>query len=309
MTIDPEKISNIIVAFLKKKVKEQNSDGIVLGLSGGVDSAVTAALAVKAVGASKVYTLHLFERDSQKKFLKYAQKIAGNLESNFEARDITLAVKKQGIYEPVAMKITALLPALNRLIIYISRFICNRILRQSTFTLYLKRGEPARNKFARIIYNSVVGAMEGAFDAKHILRRQILEDYASEKNLLLVGAANKSESLIGLFVKDGVDDIPVEPILELYKTQVRQLARFLNIPSEIINEAPSPDMLKGATDELVIGFPYEKIDKVFYVLEHDLGQEIAFNEGITPGEFDRIKQLNELSIWKRESRHDYPVYD
>ena len=308
MIIDPEKVSNIIVGFLQKKSKEQNKDGIVLGLSGGVDSAVMAALAVKAVGASKVYALHLFDRDSQSKSLKHAQKIVEKLEINFEVRDITQSVKEQGIYKPLIMRITAFLPGLNRLIVYISRFASRRILRESPFILNLKRGEPVKNKFAGVIYNALAGAIESGFNARHIQRRQILETYASERNLLLIGAANKSESLIGWFVKDGVDDLPIEPLLELYKNQVRQLARFLYIPSEIVSETPSPDMLKGVTDELVIGFPYDKIDKVLYVLEYGLSREIAFDEGITPGEFDGIKRLNQLSVWKRENRHDYPLF-
>ena len=306
MAIAPEKVSNIIVDFLQKKV--QNKNGIVLGLSGGVDSAVTATLAAKAAGHSKVYALHLFDRDSQKKFLGHARRIADRLEINFEVREISPSVRERGTYEPLIMRLVILSQALNRLIVSSLRRLYYLISRESPYVLSLKRGEPAKYKGNKTIYDALVGAIEGGFDVRHICRREILEAYASEKNLLLVGAANKSESLVGWFVKDGIDDLPIEPLLGLYKNQVRQLARFLDIPSEIMAEAPSPDMFRGVTDELIIGFPYEKIDKVFYVLEHGLDEKIAFDEGITPNEFEAIKNLNRLSVWKRENKHEFPSF-
>ncbi|MDI6815007.1 MAG: hypothetical protein QMC90_02845, partial [Dehalococcoidales bacterium] len=80
-------------------------------------------------------------------------------------------------------------------------------------------------------------------------------------------------------------------------------------PLEILSETPSPDMFKGVTDELIIGFPYEKIDKVSYILEHGLSEKIAFDEGITPSEFERIKTINRLSAWKRENKHEFPSFE
>jgi NAD+ synthase len=80
------------------------------------------------------------------------------------------------------------------------------------------------------------------------------------------------------------------------------------VPDEIIKESPSPDMLRGVTDESVIGHSYVKIDKVAYVIEHGLSQDVALNEGISHEEFERIKRLNELSAWKRTNRHEFPVF-
>jgi len=91
-----------------------------------------------------------------------------------------------------------------------------------------------------------------------------------EKNLLCLGTANRSESFVGWFIKDGIDDFPIEAILGLYKNQVYQLARFLKVSEEILKEAPSPDMYKGMGDEDLIGYSFQKIDRVAYVLEHGL---------------------------------------
>jgi NAD+ synthase len=91
---------------------------------------------------------------------------------------------------------------------------------------------------------------------------------------LVAGAANKSEYQIGYFVKHGCDDATdIMPLLNLYKTQVRELARYLDIPSRIIEKPPSPDILPGIIDEEAIGIPYEKLDLILLAL--DKGWEIV----------------------------------
>ena len=93
--------------------------------------------------------------------------------------------------------------------------------------------------------------------------------YAELENGLVVGAANKSEYRIGYFVKHGCDEASdIMPLLNLYKTQVRELAQYLNIPARIIEKPPSPDMMPGLTDdEEVIGISYEKMDLILMALE------------------------------------------
>ena len=76
-----------------------------------------------------------------------------------------------------------------------------------------------------------------------------MERLAKERNLSLIGAANLSECEVGWFVKDGIDDLPVQPMAGLYKTQVRQLAKTLDLPEPVRTQLPSPDMAKGVTDE------------------------------------------------------------
>ena len=310
MTIDYEPVSNSIVNFIRQKVAEAGKDGICIGMSGGLDSTVVSLLAVKAMGdPSKVYGLHLSDRDSQKKFRQYAQRFADELGINFEMRDISALVKEQDTYKPSIMRAIPFLPALNKLGVFSSKIIYSLVFRESPFVLTLKKGAPAKNKVTRIIYNALAGTIEESFNVRHIRRRKILEEFAAEKNLVLIGAANRSESFVGWFVKDGIDDLSIEPLLGLYKNQVRQLARFLGVPSEILGEAPAPDMFKGISDEDIIGYSYEKIDKIAYVLEHDLSEEVALNDGITPKEFERIKTLNLLSAWKRENKHEFPSFE
>ncbi|MFC1968525.1 NAD(+) synthase [Chloroflexota bacterium] len=308
MDIDCVQVSKVIVDFIRSKVKEKGKDGIVLGLSGGLDSSTVAILAVKAMGDStKVHALYLPDRDSQKKFKSFSQQVAEQMGVIFKEIPITMAVREAGIYKSPFLAVTSALPVFNRFTIWSSnKFIYPLFFKKKGFTVTLEQGASARNPFTRFIHNSLASTIEEGFNVRHRLRRKLLEDYAEHNNLLLVGCANKSESFVGWFVKDGVDDLPVEIIMDLYKCQVRQLARYLGVPKGIVEAVPSPDMFQGVGDEDLIGFSYEKIDKVAYVIEHDLKLELAYNEGITVHEFEMIRNLNLVSAWKRQSMHEFP---
>jgi NAD+ synthase len=297
MTIDCDNVSNTIVDFFQRKVAEGKREGVVLGLSGGIDSTVAAILAVRAVGSNNVYALHLFDRQSDKKFRRHTERVATMLEINFEVRDITASVKALGAYE---LFITRIPPRASLILMRLSAPV-SRAIRYFW-------GKRRRVQEAQSASPTRRTRIERSFNVRHIERRRILEEFAREKNLLLIGAANRSESFVGWFVKDGVDDIPVEVVLGLYKTQVRQLAHCIGVPDEIIKETPSPDMLRGVTDELVIGHSYETVDKVAYVIEHGLSEEVALREGITEKEFERIKRLHRLTAWKRTNRHEFPAF-
>lgn len=295
MTIDPEKASKTIEDFLLRKLNEAKAGGILLGLSGGLDSATAAVLAARAVGAEKVFAQHLFDRDSQGKFLGYARGLAETLRIHFEVRDITPLVEKAGAGG-----------GLHRWAQRLSRHFYSLTHAGHPALATLKRTGVSRNRFARSIFKLVRKPVIQGFQTKHIVRRQVLEKEAAERGLLLIGAANRSEWLIGWFVKDGVDDLPIEPLLGLYKSQVYQLARFLDVPSEILAEPPSPDMFQGLSDETMIGCSWEKTDRVLCVLMNGLDKALALAEDVTADEFHRIRTRHELSSAKREGLHDYP---
>lgn len=306
MAIDCARVANIAVDFFRKKVEQEKKDGVVLGLSGGVDSSTVAFLAVRAMeDPSKVHALYLPDQDSEGKFWNYVQEVSQKLGIVLKKIEITEEMRRQGVYRPVILKITHTLPFLNRLIVWSSNKIIHPLFfRELPFIATLKKGSSAKDPLTKLIY-----AIEESFNVRHRARRRILEEYAQSHNLLLIGCANRSEFFVGWFVKDGVDDLPVEPILGLYKNQVRQLAYYLGVPEKIIKEAPSPDMFKRIGDEDCIGYPYEKIDKVAYIVEHGLSREVALKDGIAPEDFEGIKTLHQLSAWKRESPHQFPLIE
>lgn len=308
LRIDCEEVINKIVSFLRNKINEQKKDGIIFGLSGGIDSAVVAHLAVLAINDPvKVTALYLPDRDSDARFNNYALNVARKLGISFHVNPITDEVEKENVYKPCIIRLTSFFPILNKTIIWSSDKIIYPIFFQKpSFIVALEKGDSAKGPIAKFLYKNVASAIEEGFNARHRARRRILEKRARELNLLLIGCANRSEAFVGWFVKDGVDDLPIETIMDLYKTQVRQLAIHLGVPEKIIKVKPSPDMLKKVGDEDVIGHKYETIDKVAFVAENNLDAKLAFDAGVAPKEFDQIIKIHRLSEWKRANPHEYP---
>lgn len=167
--------------------------------------------------------------------------------------------------------------------------------KKSGFIVTLERGVSCKNWVSRMIYNTIAAAVEESFNVRHRVRRKILEEYSQIHNLLPIGCTNRSER--------------IKPIGSLYKCQVRQLAKWLGVPEKIINQVPSPDMFKRVDDEEMIGYSYEKIDKVSYVVEHGLDENILIKENITKEEIDGIKLLHQLSRWKRRNVPECPLIE
>ena len=305
MTIDCEDVSKRIIHFIVTKMEDEGRSGLSLGISGGVDSAVALYLAVRAVDdPARVHGLNLCDRDSQEKFKGYARSLAEQLGITYKTIDISPTIKDQGAYKPMIMRMIPYSKLLNEMILISNKVGSRLFYGESPFVVTLKRMNPSEMRFGMVA--GIAKNIENSFDARHILRRKILEEYSEENNLLLLGAANRSESFVGWFVKGGVDDLPIEILLSLYKNQVRQLARYLGVPENILGEVPSPDMFKGIGDEEIIGHSYDAIDRVAYVVENGLPEDAALQDGITPREFDDIKRLHTLSEWKRENPHEFP---
>ena len=146
-------------------------------------------------------------------------------------------------------------------------------------------------------------------NARHIYRRKVLEGQAASNGWLLIGAANRTEWQVGWFVKDGIDDLSIQPIKGLYKTQVRQLAKHLQLPTGVIAQSPTPDMIKGITDEFALDMRYQKIDLALDHLDGDLTREEIAEAGCSEDEIQRVHEMNRLSSWKRGKRPMDPPVD
>jgi len=136
---------------------------------------------------------------------------------------------------------------------------------------------------------------------KHRVRMVLLYSYAEHQNLLVVGTANKTEFLTGFFVKYGDGAADIMPLLPLYKTQVRQLAKFLQVPEKIISKAPSPDLIPGITDEFAMGITYEKLDLVLIGLEANMEVEgIAETSRVSRKTIEYVRELGKRSEHMRK---------
>jgi len=195
-----------IINWIRQQIKKTNTNGVVLGLSGGLDSALTVTLCCQALGKRRVLCL-ILPCETLKQDLADARLIAKNLGLKVKTVDLALAYKA-----------------------------CLRILPEA--------GRVARG------------------NVKARLRMLILYYFANKLNYLVCGTSNKSEILMGYFTKygDGAEDIA--PLGDLLKSQVRKLARTLNIPGRIINKTPSAGLWPNQTDEGELGISYHQLDDI-----------------------------------------------
>jgi NAD+ synthase len=261
MKIDPEKVSLELENFISEHMESLQRDGVILGLSGGLDSAVVAALCKRALGSEKIMALMMPEKDSEKSHIKDARKLAEELNIKTRMINITRYLKQLGVYD----------------IFPLSKLPFMRKLRAN---LRKKGAIEFKQKTGQTIFSATRGGIRGTeydtmlrkgtayYRIKHRVRMVLLYFFAELENRLVVGAANRTEALIGYFVKHGCDDATdIMPIMHLYKTQVKELAQYLNIPSGIIEKPPSPDLMPGTVDEDAIGMTYEKLDLILLALE------------------------------------------
>jgi len=289
MEIEPEEVTSELEEFLRRSVEELERDGVVLGLSGGLDSSVVAALCARAVGPEKVLALMLPERDSERTHYEDASEVARWLGIRAEKVDITPVLGKLGIYRlwPLGSIVPKGLKA--------------KLVRKAHRLYEEKVGETPFSKALLGVREGDFGAVlrraNAYYRAKHRIRMVVLYLRAERENLLVVGSANRTEYRLGFFVKHGCDHAAdAMPLLGLYKTQVRTLGRYLGVPERIIEKPPSPDVLPGIVDEEALGIPYEKLDLVLSALEEGWdGKRTAEALGLEEGDVEKVKLMSERS--------------
>jgi NAD+ synthase len=262
MKIEPEKLSLSLENFIREYTEKLERERVILGLSGGIDSAVIAALCVRALGPKKTLALIMPEKDSKKEHTKDALNFARELNIEVKLIDITPYLEELGIYKLFPLDKILSLGKLKSALVKKAYHFYERKTGKIPFLESL-------SGFKDKEFKSYLAKGNAYYRAKHRLRMTLLYLYGEVENRLVVGAANKSEYKIGYFVKHGCDDATdIMPLLNLFKTQVRELARYLNIPARIIEKPPSPDVMPGlADDEEVIRISYEKMDLILLALE------------------------------------------
>jgi NAD+ synthase len=297
LRIDEERAVAAVAEYLHGLCARHAVGGVLAGLSGGIDSAVLVGLAARSLGASSVHALYLYDRDSERALGANARRVADWLGIELEIRSIETGRGGEGVYASWGIRMTRLSPILNRFLYKLYRVMAG----ETPFVASLRAGggEVGERRPRGTALEFVNRYAEELFYARHRYRREVLEAEARAQNWLLLGAANRSEWEVGWFVKDGVDDLPYQPLIGLYKTQVRQLGRYLGVPDEVQRQAPSPDMMRGISDEAALGMSYSKIDVGLDYLAGGLSEDVVRAAGVTEGELLRIREMKELSRWKR----------
>lgn len=259
-----------ICSFLHEQVVSMKRDGIVIGVSGGVDSALSVALSVKAIGKDKVFGLILPEKESNPVSAEYAYKHIKELDIDYEEIDITPTLESFGTYERRDRVIRDVFSEYNsncRTKITLPQDLLSKDA-YNFFTLVMKDGN-GNVKTSRLNKNRLNGIVS-ATNTKHRTRMMHLYYYAEKKNYLVCGTTNKSETIQGDFVKYGDGGVDIEPLAHLYKTQVYRIAEYLNITKEIIERIPSPDTFsfEVSDEEFYFRIPFDKLDLLLYAWEN-----------------------------------------
>jgi len=262
MKINPEKVALSLGNFIREYTYKLEREGVILGLSGGIDSAVIAALCVRVLGSKKTFALIMPEKDSKKEHIKDALNFAQGLGIEAKLVDITPYLEKLGVYKLFPLDELLSLGKLKGALVRKAYHFYERKTGKLPFLESL-------SGFKDKEFNSYLAKGNAYYRVKHRLRMILLYLYAELENRLVVGAGNKSEYKIGYFIKHGCDDATdIMPLLNLYKTQVKELACHLNIPARIIEKPPSPDVMPGlADDEEVLRISYQKMDLILLTLE------------------------------------------
>jgi len=295
MKIDPERLSRSLEQFIRESMDRLERDGVILGLSGGLDSAVVAALCKRAVCRERTLALMMPERDSGEEHIKDALNLSKELGIETRYIDLTPPLDALGIYRWVPL---SRVPLTGRLRGYLLGKAYRYYERKTGETPFSAGVAGLRGKEHR----GFMSKRTAYYRSKHRMRMVLLYLHGELENRLVVGAANRTEVEIGYFVKHGCDDaVDVQPLLNLYKTQVRELAHYLGIPQKIIEKPPSPDVLPGIVDEEAIGIPYEQLDLVLLGLEQGWRiPEVAEALGIPEKDVQVVKGLNEKSEHMRK---------
>ena len=253
---------------------------------------------MRALGKEKVFVYFLHDRNSEKDSMDKAQFVADSfgLKLNIDSIDAVMREKEKNA---AFFKFISTLP---KFVLPIMSSLYYVIVGETPYMTTLRREEIKKSRFKRWVYKHIVDGLEDMFDGPCAERRVVLEKIAKEKNLLLIGAGNRSEDMTGWFTINGVDNMPHSPIMGLLKTQERQLAQYLNIPQAIQKRAPSADVLKGADDTLALGMSFDKIDIVLYGIEHNMPDDDLMEYGLTKNQISRIRKIHKMSAWKRTDR-------
>ena len=245
LDLNLKEVHNELVEFLRESFKKAGFSKAVLGLSGGIDSALVAYLLRDALGKENVLAIMMPYKSSNPDSLNHAKLVIEDLKINSKTIEITDMIDAYFKNEKEATS--------------------------------LRMG----NKMARE-------------------RMSILFDYSSKENALVVGTSNKTEIYLGYSTQFGDSACALNPIGDLYKTNIWDLSRYLKIPNELIEKKPSADLWEGQTDEQEMGLTYKEADQVLYrMLEENKKVEEVLAEGFNKDLVDNILRRMNRSEYKR----------
>jgi NAD+ synthase len=290
--LDCEKTATEIIEKLRHQVFVQlKRQGAVVGTSGGIDSAVVAALCAKAFGPEKTLGLILPDKDSSPDSKNLATELARTFGYNYETNDVTEALRGTGCYKYRDAAFQQIFPEWRegwkaKIVLPTNVLDSNRI---NVYRLAVESpsGQKMEKRLPLRAYLQIVAAS----NMKQRIRMLTLYYHAEARNYAVVGTANKNEYDQGFFVKYGDGGVDVKPIAGLYKTQVFQLAEFLGVPEAIRSRTPTTDTYPDevSQEEFFFGLKFLTMDLLWLARENGFPvSEVAEVMGLKQEQVERV---------------------
>jgi NAD+ synthase len=295
-----DKIGSVIRAALKDPLRRQ---GIVLGLSGGIDSSTTAALAVHAIGKDRVFGLLMPEKDSGSETLRLSMSVAQHLQIRFAEENISTILEAFGCYRRRDEAIRSVIPDFGPG--WKSKIVLPSVTASDQFRLYsiVAQTPDGRIIQERLNLQAYLGIV-AATNFKQRTRKTLEYYYADKLNYAVAGTPNRLEYDQGFFVKNGDGAADIKPIAHLYKTQVYQMARHLGLPDEICSRPPTTDTysMPQSQEEFYFSLPYDKMDLCMWAKNHGyLPEQTAPALGLSAEQTQRV--YDDIDQKRRSTRY------
>jgi NAD+ synthase len=292
INIDAVSESERIINKLKKDVfNTLKKRGAVVGISGGIDSSVVLALCAKTFGPEKVLGVMMPESDSNPDSLVLARKLASKYKVQYIVEDMTASLAGFGCYRRRDEAIKRVFPEFDSTykakITLPKNLLEKETLNVFQLTIISPEGEEKTSRLPLKEYLQIVAAS----NFKQRSRMSMLYYHAEAKNYAVIGTGNKNEHEQGFFVKYGDGGADVKPIAHLFKTQVFQLAKYLEVPEEIQKRTPTTDTYSAeqTQEEFFFRLPFEILDTIWYGWENKVSSDqIAASLKLKPEQVDNV---------------------
>jgi NAD+ synthase len=273
LDIDAARETERLVEYLRHSVHEtMRRQGAVVGISGGIDSSVVLALCARAFGPEHVVGILLPEQESSPESAELAHRLAAQYGVTTVTEDISGSLEGAGCYRRRDEAIKRIFPDFSsgwkaKIV------LAGNLLEQAALNVFrLTVTNPQGTEFSKRLPMHEFAQIVAASNFKQRMRMSMLYYHAEVRNYAVIGTANKNEHALGFFVKYGDGGVDIQLIAHLFKTQVYQLAKYLNVPEEIQRRTPTTDTYPGGStqEEFFYRVPFDVLDTVWLGYERGL---------------------------------------